>query len=228
MNLVLRLRRAAFDMDQASAQIVGSILLKVLLGLALAGVIGWERELHRRPAGMRTHMLMMLGVVLFAEASKAFSTSTPDRIAAQILTGVGFLGAGTIMRMGPEVRGLTSAASIWATAAIGVVISLGGAYMLIAVISTLLALFVLAVVDNFERKYKEAAKQRMMRVNLQKQTNLLPLLRALADANISVESIKILESEAGVQLEMQTVGDPLKAMEVVANAEGVNSASWAV
>src|SRR4051794_37987050 len=114
----------AFDdmFSPAGLGILTEILLKSVIALVLAAAIGWEREVHGRPAGMRTHMLLVLGVVLFSEASKAFGSQNPDRIAAQILTGVGFLGAGTIMRMGPQVKGLTSAASIWATAAIGVIV----------------------------------------------------------------------------------------------------------
>jgi len=90
-------------------------------------MVGWEREVHGRPAGMRTHMLLVIGVVLMCEVSRAFSPAgDPARIAAQIVTGVGFLGAGAIMRIGMEVKGLTSAASLWTVTGIGMAVSVGG------------------------------------------------------------------------------------------------------
>src|SRR3954471_10979252 len=96
-----------------SLDVATDVLVKMGVGALMAGLIGWEREKHGRPAGIRTHMLMVMGVILFSEAGKYFgATSDPSRVAAQIVTGVGFLGAGTIMRVGPEIRGLTTAASI--------------------------------------------------------------------------------------------------------------------
>src|SRR4051794_32828665 len=102
--------------SDASWQVALAILLKLGLGAILSGFVGWERELHGRPAGVRTHMLVATGVILLCEVSKAFPGQDKSRIAAQIVTGIGFLGAGTIFRMGGEVRGLTSAASVWAIA----------------------------------------------------------------------------------------------------------------
>lgn len=120
------------------------------LGLAalLGGMIGWERERAGRPAGIRTHMLIVLGCTLFTELSAQFGSGTDNsRIAAQIVTGVGFLGAGAIMRRGGEIRGLTTAASVWISAAIGMAVGVGGEYYLVAVAATVLALLTLGVMD---------------------------------------------------------------------------------
>ena len=87
----------AFDVKTAGIAI--DVLIKLGIGAAIGGAIGYEREFHGRPAGIRTHMLMVLGVVLFCEVSKAFAPNDQARIAAQIVTGVGFLGAGTILRL---------------------------------------------------------------------------------------------------------------------------------
>jgi len=214
--------------NTAEMRTAGEILIKLVFALVLAAMIGWERERRHRPAGIRTHMLMMLGVVLFAEASKAFSPSSPDRIAAQILTGVGFLGAGTIMRYGAEVRGLTSAASIWATAAIGVIVSLGGGFYLVALFATLLALFVLAIVNRLEMGLKNGGRTRLLRVNVQNHDVLTNILEGFSSAHVATESLKILDSEAGLQLELLLTGDPVRIMEVVAHVPGVNSVSWSV
>jgi putative Mg2+ transporter-C (MgtC) family protein len=132
--------------DLSSAE----ILLRVGLAAALGGAIGFERELREREAGLRTHMLVSVGAALFtlvsayAWADWRFSTEEglvfdPTRIAAQIVTGIGFLGAGAIIRQGLSVRGLTTAATLWVVAAIGM--AAGAGYYTAAVITTVLVLF---------------------------------------------------------------------------------------
>ncbi len=106
------------------------MMLRVLLGFLLGGVIGYERESIQRPAGLRTHMLVAAGSAAFTVASvNAFvgegTVRDPARVAAQIVAGVGFLGAGTIWRTPSTVRGLTTAASIWLVAAIGLLAGSG-------------------------------------------------------------------------------------------------------
>src|SRR6476469_9847155 len=105
-------------------------IARVLLAFFLGGIVGIEREWARRPAGLRTHMLVCAGSACFTVASvygfNSYGTNVdPSRLAAQIITGVGFLGAGAIFRSGTAVRGLTTASSIWITAAIGIVTGLG-------------------------------------------------------------------------------------------------------
>ena len=104
-------------------ELFGRLLLAVLLG----GAVGAERELADQPAGLRTHMLLTVGACLFTLVSAyGFGGSAdPSRLAAQIVTGIGFLGGGAIVRYGLTVRGLTTAASIWATASIGVTVGAG-------------------------------------------------------------------------------------------------------
>lgn len=124
-------------------------LARLALAAGLGGVIGTERELADQPAGLRTHMLLSIGACLFTVVSAyAFgSGGDPSRLAAQIVTGVGFLGGGAILRHGASIRGLTTAASIWATCAVGVavgtgryVLSLGGTVLILATLVVLRAL----------------------------------------------------------------------------------------
>ncbi|MER3413548.1 MAG: MgtC/SapB family protein [Armatimonadota bacterium] len=131
----------------------GIVLLKLGFGAVLGGAIGWERELSGRPAGTRTHMLVVVGVILFSETSRLFPSQDPSRIAAQIVTGIGFLGAGTILRMGTQIRGLTTAASIWAAAAIGMAVSVGGALLIVAPVATILTILTLTVVERVEERF---------------------------------------------------------------------------
>ena len=104
------------------------LLVRLLLAAVLGAAIGLERELHDHPAGMRTHLLVSVGSATFTVLSMfAFATddSDPGRIAAQIVSGIGFLGAGAILKYGATVRGLTTAASLWAVAAVGMAAGAG-------------------------------------------------------------------------------------------------------
>ena len=127
-------------------------LLRLALAAVLGGLIGVERELREREAGLRTHLLVALGSALFTIVSAygfhAFLASgasvvraDPTRIAAQIVTGIGFLGAGAIIRQGLSVRGLTTAATLWVVAAVG--LAAGAGYYSAAVITTALVLIAL-------------------------------------------------------------------------------------
>jgi putative Mg2+ transporter-C (MgtC) family protein len=127
------------------------LAIRLTAGLVLGAVIGFERELHRQPAGFRTHSLVALGAALFTIVSAygfAGPLVDPTRIAAQIVSGIGFIGAGTILQYRGNIRGLTTAASLWSVAAIGT--AAGAGLIVMAVIGTLLILVVLAVLDRIE------------------------------------------------------------------------------
>src|SRR4030095_8651649 len=131
-----------------------NIALRLLAAVSVGGLIGLDGSYHGRPAGFRTHSLVCLSTSLlmlvtvyetrwFPEVTQGRITLDPTRMAQGIMTGIGFLGAGTIMREGLSVRGLTTAASIWITAAIGILIGIG--FYLPAVIGTVLTLVTLSV-----------------------------------------------------------------------------------
>lgn len=131
--------------------LLGSLLLAVILG----GAVGLERELSGKAAGLRTNILICTGAALFTELSisMAGSSGDPARVAAQIVTGVGFLGAGTILHSRGGVTGLTSAATIWLVAAIGMAIGAGAE--LEATGATLLVVLILGVLGWLERFAKQ-------------------------------------------------------------------------
>lgn len=128
------------------------LALRLTVGLILGAIIGFERELHRQPAGFRTHSLVSLGAALFTVVS-AFGFGgdlvDPTRIAAQIVSGIGFIGAGTILQYRGHIRGLTTAASLWSVAAIGT--AAGAGLYVVAIVGTVLILVILSVLDNVER-----------------------------------------------------------------------------
>ena len=127
------------------------LLLRLCLAVVLGGAVGLERELQRKAAGLRTNILICVGAALFTELSIAMSPASgdPGRIAAQIVTGVGFLGAGTIIQARGIVTGLTTAATMWLVAAIGMAVGFGA--LLEATGATLLVLLVLSVLRPIER-----------------------------------------------------------------------------
>lgn len=101
------------------------LLGRFALVVVLAGIIGYERERIHRPAGLRTHIIVGIGALVFSILSTTMFPQNPDRVLANIVTGIGFLGAGTIFREHDIVKGLTTAASLWATAAVGMAVALG-------------------------------------------------------------------------------------------------------
>ena len=117
------------------------IFLRLILSVLFGGLIGLEREIVHRPAGVRTHMLVCLGSAIFMLIAIDTLPNEAARIIAGIATGIGFLGAGTIFKAKTEVHGLTTAASIWAVSAVGLAIGMG--YYLITLISVVLVLIVL-------------------------------------------------------------------------------------
>ncbi len=117
------------------------ILLRLVLSVVFGGLIGLEREVVHKPAGVRTHMLVCLGSALFVLLTIETLPVEVVRIIAGVATGIGFLGAGTIFKAKDEVHGLTTAASVWAVSAVGLAIGLG--YYLMTAIAVILILIVL-------------------------------------------------------------------------------------
>lgn len=124
------------------------VIIRLLLSVVLSGLIGFERQIHRRHAGLRTHILVSLGSCLIMLTSLYVfdiyigkAQLDPTRIAAGVITGIGFLGAGTIIKESEGVRGLTTAASLWVVASIGLAVGIG--FYTAAVFSTVLTLAVL-------------------------------------------------------------------------------------
>jgi putative Mg2+ transporter-C (MgtC) family protein len=139
--------------DIQDATHITRIILRLLVAAALGGALGYEREKHGKSAGVRTHMLVAIGAALFVLIPQQAETSTADlaRVVQGVIAGVGFLGAGAIIlgNKQAEIRGLTTAAGIWVTAAIGIAAGMGREST--AVLSTFVALFVLSIVPLIRR-----------------------------------------------------------------------------
>ena len=115
------------------------LTVRVLISLGLGALIGLERERDEEPAGLRTHMLVCMGATLFTVISLSFSDAAdPTRIAAGIVMGIGFLGAGTIFKIQDKIKGLTTAADLWVLAGIGMAVGIG--YYFVAIVTAFLVL----------------------------------------------------------------------------------------
>lgn len=138
------------------------MIFKISLSMALTGIIGYERERQSKPAGLRTHMLLALGSTLLTILSfSAFPNSADQsRIAASIVTGIGFIGAGTVLQMKDRVTGLTTAASVWLTTSISVAVATG--FYIIAMFVTILGYLVLC---------SKPPKKKIQISNLKKETS---------------------------------------------------------
>jgi putative Mg2+ transporter-C (MgtC) family protein len=152
------------------------VFLRLVVTIALGGAIGFERELHEQPAGLRTHILVALASATFMLVSEYFvffQHYTKDglisvdvsRIAAQIVSGIGFLGGGVILRSGMRIKGLTTAASLWLVAAVGM--TSGAGMYLMATEVTLLALFALTVLRKLVEEPRKRVIQFRVRLNME-------------------------------------------------------------
>ena len=146
------------------------LLIRILLGTLLGGVIGFERDLHGRPAGLRTHTIVALASATFMVVSTRFMYAQhyaagdlisvdPSRIAASVVSGIGFLGAGAILRTGITIRGLTTAAGLWLVAAIGM--AAGGGMYVVAAFATAVGLAALTLLRRLEDRGEPNARQRV-------------------------------------------------------------------
>jgi putative Mg2+ transporter-C (MgtC) family protein len=176
------------------------VLLRLVIAAGLGGAIGFERELRERQAGLRTHLVVCVGSALFTLVSaygfEDFFTATgtridPTRIAAQIVSGIGFLGAGAIIRQGLSVRGLTTAATLWLVAAIGM--AAGAGYYSGAIIATVGALLTLGplrvVAYKIIRRYRPDVDRLV--VDIPAGGSPVPIIEVIEQQNARVIALEI-------------------------------------
>lgn len=170
--------------------------LHLFCAAALGSLIGLEREIHGQPAGLRTHMILSVGAALAAILSVSYSKflsnpnlpSDPGRIVAQVVSGVGFLGAGAIMKMGVTVKGLTTASSLWTTAIVG--IACGSGYLQIASITTLLVFVILTIINKVEKKLLTTYRAHTLKVSLDDRPGIVKEVREkLEEKKVKIVSL---------------------------------------
>ncbi|QOR35986.1 MgtC/SapB family protein [Clostridium sp. 'deep sea'] len=186
------------------------LIIKLVVAVLLGGIIGWEREHTARPAGLRTHILVCVGSALMTILSmEAFSGADPSRVAAQIVSGIGFLGAGTIMREGLSVKGLTTAASLWATAGIGMAVGTG--YFSAAIITTVLVFLTLTAMLLREKGVISSTYRKKVIIEGRNKPGLLGQVGTiLGEYDIDIDSVQLKTEDNDIFIEL-TVRLPGKA-----------------
>ena len=184
-------------------------LLRLITAVLLGGVIGLEREMHGRDAGLRTNILVCLGSALFmilsismpsikdGEMAATVFRADPGRIAAQVVTGIGFIGAGVIIKKGLSVRGLTTAACLWMVSAIGMTVGVG--FYGIAVAVTFIGLVTLIVLNRFAKLIPNDS-YRLLEIRTTVSANVTDIVQA-----IETERVKVLYSEYEKNYETDTM-----------------------
>ena len=169
-----------------------SIFVRLLLAVVLGGIIGMERGMKNRPAGLRTYLLVTLGACVVMVTNQyiyqVFDTGDPVRLGAQVVSGIGFLGAGTIIVTGRnKVRGLTTAAGLWATATVGLAIGIG--FYEVALLAGLLVFLVLTVLHKWETYMRRAGNRVELYIELKPGATLREFLDIAREYKLDVSGI---------------------------------------
>ncbi len=187
------------------------IIIRLFLAIVLGGLIGFERESHNRPAGFRTHILVCAGSALimlisaygFTDVVGEGLIADPGRIAAGVVTGIGFIGAGTILQQRGSIRGLTTAATIWVVSGVGLAVGIG--FYTGAIATTLFVLGSLLTLRRFERKYFSKRRLKSLMVKAVDRPGLLGRIAA----TLGEMSINIRKSNLGDPEEEANTGNEL-------------------
>lgn len=211
------------------------ITVRLVLALLLGGAIGLERESMRRPAGFRTHILVCIGSTLimmtsaYPLASNFPGRFDPGRIAAQVVSGIGFIGAGTILREGIAVRGLTTAASLWAVAGIG--LAIGSGFYFAAILTASLAILTLLFLSKLEFIRLPARQERLLLNILDQPGQLAKIFAVLEKYRVNVQGVELAIAKAGhaqLYLEINKIGGPRRTdfMKELFSTPGVIEATY--
>ncbi|SCG83408.1 putative protein yhiD [Proteiniborus sp. DW1] len=185
---------------------IKEVVTRLILSVILSGIIGIERESIKRPAGLRTHILVCVGSTLVMLTSififdmfKEQTSLQPDRLGAQVISGIGFLGAGTIIRQGDTVRGLTTAASLWAVACIG--IAVGAGFYLGAIITVSLVLITLLSFSKFEKHIKLRRNYMNLKITaISKPGQLGKICKIIGDLGGHILNIELVPEDEQIEI----------------------------
>lgn len=173
-----------------------SIIVRLLLAVILGGIIGFERGRAGRPAGLRTHILVCLGSAMAIMTNQfiaqEYEGADPTRIAAQVVSGIGFLGAGTIIVTGRhQVKGLTTAAGLWATACMGLAIGIG--FYKAAILGCLLIAFSTVVLHRLDNLILSKSKVLDVYVEFDKSASITSILEAMKHHEVLIDAIEMVK-----------------------------------
>ncbi|HVH32222.1 MAG TPA: MgtC/SapB family protein [bacterium] len=211
---------------------VGESVFRLVLAMVLGGVIGWQRESADKPAGFRTHILVCVGAALYTLVSAVgfFGTGAdPARVASNVVVGIGFLGAGTIWRTGVTVQGLTTAATLWTVAAIGVAAGVG--YYVGAIFTTAIVAAVLTFFKIFEIRIPKAGVGHLVLEMLDRPGQLGKIGTALGAFGVNIEGVELSQRTSDRVMLAMTVRVPPRAsrhelLVALGEIEGIDEVRW--
>lgn len=209
------------------------LILQLAMATLFGGLVGYQREKAEKPAGLRTHILVCLGAALIMQVSvypfQGVENADPARIAAGVVIGIGFLGAGTIIRQGSAVRGLTTAASVWVIAGVGLAIGIG--FYVPAVATTVLIIAVLAILKQIDIRISGDLKTISL-VSKDKPGQLGKIGSVLGELNVNIKSIELERGEetgiCGIRLVVDTRSNVTSdtIVDKLSELEGISSTIW--
>jgi len=152
-------------------------VVQIGLSFAIGSAIGLEREYRSKAAGLRTMIMICVGSTLFTQVSISMSEMAPERIASNIITGIGFLGAGVIFKDGLSINGITTATTIWISAALGMAV--GGGEYFVALVGSVIVLIVLSLLETFQKLISRAHQARSYKITFNEDGGFIPSLEEL-------------------------------------------------
>jgi putative Mg2+ transporter-C (MgtC) family protein len=168
------------------------IIVRLLVAAVLGGLVGYERERNNQPAGLRTHIILVVGATLAMTLSVNIAmeyrplvpNGDPARMAAQVISGIGFLGVGAIIRYGPNIKGLTTATSMWSMAVVG--LAVGSGYLLVATFTTGLLLVTLILINFFEKRFIKPKVVSQLSITTVDRREMLNNLRVVIERHANI------------------------------------------
>jgi putative Mg2+ transporter-C (MgtC) family protein len=220
----------------------GEFLIRLVLAALLGGAIGLEREIHGRPAGIRTYLILSLGTALLMVLSEyllvayhdkfpGLAQGDPGRIAGQAITGIGFLGAGVIIRYKDTIRGLTTAACVWLVCSVG--LAVGAGFYLVGVVVTLMAIFALIGLKAGERRMKKDWFEALEVVSADLPGQITRMQELIVKHGFEVTSYglkrnaEMKELEATFQLKVRAIQPQREILQDLLEVEGVRAVNLA-
>ena len=214
------------------------MIARLFLAAILSGLVGYEREIHGRLAGFRTHILVCVGSPLIMltsmyifEIYRGLATPDPARIAAQVVSGIGFLGAGTIIRFKASVRGLTTAASLWTIAGIG--LAVGSGLYVPAAVTTVIVLATLFFLNIFEKSLIRKDWYKVIAVETKAGASQLEEIRSvLAEYEVEVKDFEVQKSASSdnlvlkITLKLLTSEYDEEIISRVRQLDGIKKVNW--
>lgn len=196
------------------------VAIRLMLSTILGGIIGMERERRNQPAGLRTHIILCVGSTLIMLVSIYVSsnignpqTSDPTHIAAQVVSGIGFLGAGAILRLGVSVKGLTTAASLWTTAGIG--LAAGAGFYMGSFFATIIIIITLSLLSKWEKVFLSSKATRNVNLVAKDIPDIIGRIeKILSNHGVAITTIQIYRNFIRNSLDISAVVSPAAGLDI--------------